>query len=142
MISVRCPLTPETHYIIDQRSLDRMKRGALLVNTSRGGFVDTEAAIEAGKSGPLSGQAINVYEQEEGLFFRDLSSPVIPDDVIQRLIEFPNVIATGHEAFFTRDAINTILETTLANFSDFAAGGPLVNELRYTPAPTAVTSAG
>jgi len=91
---------------------------------------------------PALGQAINVYEQEEGLFFRDLSSPVIPDDVMQRLIEFPNVIATGHEAFFTRDAINTILETTLPNFSDFAAGGPLVNEVRYTPAPSAVTSAG
>ena len=142
VISLHCPLTPETHYIINRRSLDRMKRGALLINTSRGGLVDTEAAIEAVKSGRLAGLAIDVYEQEEGLFFRDLSSTVIPDDVIQRLMAFPNVIVTGHQAFFTREAINTILETTLTNVSDFAARRPLVNEVRYTPAPSAATSAG
>lgn len=142
VISLHCPLTPETHYIINQRSLDRMKRGALLVNTSRGGLVDTEAAIEAVKSGQLAGLAIDVYEQEEGLFFRDLSSSIIPDDVIQRLMAFPNVIVTGHQAFFTREAINTILETTLANVSDFAAGRSLVNEVRYALAPSRGTSSG
>ena len=87
-----------------------MKRSALLINTSRGGLVDTAAAIEALKSGQLGGMAIDVYEQEASLFFKDLSSTVISDDVIQRLVLFPNVIVTGHQAFFTREALGTILE--------------------------------
>jgi D-lactate dehydrogenase len=106
-----------------------VKRGALLINTSRGGLVDTEAAIEALKSGQLGGIAIDVYEQEADLFYKDLSSTVIPDDVIQRLISLPNVIVTGHQAFFTRDALGTILETTLASVSNFAAGRRLANEI-------------
>ena len=129
VISLHCPLTPETHHIVNARTLARMKRGALLINTSRGGLVDTEAAIDALKSGQLGGIAIDVYEQEAGLFFKDLSSTVIPDDVIQRLVSFPNVILTGHQAFFTREALETILETTLASISDFAAGRPLANEI-------------
>jgi D-lactate dehydrogenase len=129
VISLHCPLTPETHHIVSARTLDRVKRGALLINTSRGGLVDTEAAIEALKSGQLSGMAIDVYEQEAGLFFKDLSSSVIPDDVIQRLVSFPNVIVTGHQAFFTREALGTILETTLASVSDFESGRPLTNEI-------------
>jgi D-lactate dehydrogenase len=130
VISLHCPLTPETHHIVSARTLSRVKKGALLINTSRGGLVDTEAAIDALKSGQLGGMAIDVYEQEANLFFRDLSSTVIPDDVIQRLISFPNVIVTGHQAFFTREALGTILETTLASVSDFAAGRPLANEIR------------
>ena len=129
VISLHCPLTPETHHIVNARTLALVRRGALLINTSRGGLVDTEAAIEALKSGQLGGMAIDVYEQEAGLFFKDLSSTVISDDVIQRLVSFPNVIVTGHQAFFTREAIGTILETTLASISDFAAGRPLVNEI-------------
>jgi D-lactate dehydrogenase len=129
VISLHCPLTPETHHIVSSRTLDCVKRGALLINTSRGGLVDTEAVIDALKSGRLGGMAIDVYEQEADLFFRDLSSTVIPDDVIQRLISFPNVIVTGHQAFFTREALGTILETTLASVSDFAAGRPLANEI-------------
>lgn len=129
VISLHCPLTPETYHIVGARALSRMKRGALLINTSRGGLVDTEAAIEALKSGQLGGMAIDVYEQEAGLFFKDLSSTVIPDDVIQRLVSFPNVIVTGHQAFFTREALGTILETTLESVSDFAAGRPLANEI-------------
>ena len=101
-----------------------------MINTSGGGLVDTEAAIEALKSGQLGGIAIDVYEQEAGLFFRDLSSTVIPDDVIQRLVSFPNAIVTGHQAFLTREALSTILETTLASISDFAAGRPLANEIK------------
>jgi len=100
-----------------------------LINTSRGGLVDTEAAIGALKSGQLGGTAIDVYEQEAGLFSKDLSSTVIPDDVIQRLVSFPNVIVTAHQAFFTREALGTILETTLASIADFAAGQTLVNEI-------------
>jgi D-lactate dehydrogenase len=130
VISLHCPLTPENHHIVNARTLARVKRGALLINTSRGGLVDTEAAIEGLKSGQLGGIAIDVYEQEAGLFFKDLSSTVITDDVIQRLVSFPNVILTGHQAFFTREAISTILETTLASISDFAAGRQLANEIR------------
>jgi D-lactate dehydrogenase len=130
VISLHCPLTPQTHHVINARTLARMKRGALLINTSRGGLVDTEAAIEALKSGQLGGMAIDVYEQEAGLFFRDLSYTVISDDVIQRLVSFPNVIVTGHQAFFTREALGTIEDTTLASIADFAAGRPLLNEIR------------
>ncbi len=129
IISLHCPLTPQTHHIVNARTLARVKRGALLINTSRGGLVDTEAAIEALKSGQLGGIAIDVYEQEASLFFKDLSSTVIPDDVIQRLVSFPNVIVTGHQAFFTREALGTIMDTTLASISDFAAGRPLLNQI-------------
>jgi D-lactate dehydrogenase len=129
IVSLHCPLTPQTHHIVNARTLARAKRGALLINTSRGGLVDTEAAIEALKSGQLGGMAIDVYEQEAGLFFRDLSSTVIVDDVIQRLVSFPNVIVTGHQAFFTREALGTILDTTLTSISEFAAGHPLANEI-------------
>jgi len=129
IISLHCPLTPQTRHIINAGTLARMKKGALLINTSRGGLLDTEAAIEALKSGQLGGIAIDVYEQEASLFFRDLSSTVIQDDVIQRLVSFPNVIVTGHQAFFTREALGTIMDTTLASISDFAAGRPLINEI-------------
>jgi D-lactate dehydrogenase len=127
VISLHCPLTPETYHIVNSQTLARIKRGALLINTSRGGLVDTEAAIEALRSGHLGGIALDVYEQEAGLFFKDLSTTIIPDDVIQRLVSFPNVIVTGHQAFFTREALGTILDTTLASVSDFAAGRPLRN---------------
>jgi D-lactate dehydrogenase len=132
VISLHVPLTPDTKHVVNARTLARVKRGALLVNTSRGGLVDTEAAIEALKSGQLGGMAIDVYEQEAEIFFQDLSSTVIKDDVIQRLVSFPNVIVTGHQAFFTREALGEILETTLANVSDFAAGRPLRNEVVAT----------
>jgi D-lactate dehydrogenase len=129
IVSLHCPLTPETHHIINADSLSRAKRGALLINTSRGGLIDTEAAIEALKSGQLGGLAIDVYEQEAGIFFRDLSNVVVTDDVLQRLISFPNVIVTGHQAFFTREAITTICETTLRSATQFAQGLPLSDEI-------------
>lgn len=129
IISLHCPLTPETHHIINADTLARAKRGALLINTSRGGLINTEAAIEALKSGQLGGLAIDVYEQEADLFFRDLSSTIISDDVFQRLLSFPNVIVTGHQAFFTQEAIRTICETTIASVTEFAAGQPLTNEI-------------
>jgi D-lactate dehydrogenase len=130
ILSLHCPLTPETHHIVNAGSLERAKRGALLINTSRGGLVDTEAAIEALKSGQLGGLAIDVYEQEADLFFRDLSSTVIPDDVIQRLLSFPNVIVTGHQAFFTQEAILTICQTTINSVTQFARGLPLSDEIK------------
>jgi D-lactate dehydrogenase len=130
VISLHCPLTPETHHIINEWTLSRIKRGALLINTSRGGLVDTEAAIEALKSGQLGGMALDVYEQEEDIFFKDLSGTVIPDDMIQRLVSFPNVILTGHQAFFTREAMEMIMRTTLASIADFEAGRQLANEIK------------
>ncbi|MBK8337089.1 MAG: 2-hydroxyacid dehydrogenase [Sterolibacteriaceae bacterium] len=130
IISLHCPLTPETHHIVNAGSLARAKRGALLINTSRGGLVDTEAVVEALKSGQLGGLAIDVYEQEADLFFRDLSSTVIPDDVIQRLLSFPNAIVTGHQAFFTQEAILTICQTTIDSVTQFASGLPLTDEIK------------
>jgi len=122
IISLHCPLTPETHHIVNADTLSRAKRGALLINTSRGGLIDTEAVIEALKSGQIGGLALDVYEQEADLFFRDLSGKVITDDTFQRLLSFPNVIVTGHQGFFTEDAIRTISETTIRSITQFANG--------------------
>jgi D-lactate dehydrogenase len=130
VISLHCPLTPATHHIINADTLARAKPGALLINTSRGALIDTEAVIEALKSGQLGGLAIDVYEQEANLFFRDLSSVVIADDLIQRLVSFPNVIVTGHQAFLTREALTTICETTLQSATAFEQGQTLENEIK------------
>ncbi|TCG03969.1 hydroxyacid dehydrogenase [Paraburkholderia steynii] len=130
VISLHCPLTPATHHIINAETLSRAKPGALLINTSRGALIDTEAVIEALKSGQLGGLAIDVYEQEATLFFRDLSNVVISDDLIQRLISFPNVIVTGHQAFLTREALTTICETTLQSATAFEQGQTLENEIK------------
>jgi D-lactate dehydrogenase len=129
VLSLHCPLTPATRHLIDARSLATMRAGALLINTSRGALVDTEAVIEALKSGQLGGLAIDVYEQEENLFFQDLSNAVITDDVIQRLVSFSNVLVTGHQAFFTREAVGTIMATTLESVTQFERGQALTNEI-------------
>lgn len=129
VVSLHCPLTDETRHIVNAESLARAKRGSVLVNTSRGGLVDTEAAVEALKTGQLGGLAIDVYEQEANLFFQDLSSTIICDDVIQRLVSFPNVIVTGHQAFFTVEAIGQIMRTTIDSISAFERGEELVNRV-------------
>jgi D-lactate dehydrogenase len=129
VVSLHCPLTEETRHIVNAASLARAKRGSILVNTSRGGLVDTEAATEALKTGQLGGLAIDVYEQEANLFFQDLSSTIICDDVIQRLVSFPNVIVTGHQAFFTEEAIGQIMQTTIDSISAFERGEELVNRI-------------
>ena len=129
VVSLHCPLTEETHHIVDAASLARAKRGSILVNTSRGGLVDTEAAIQALKSGQLGGLAIDVYEQEANLFFQDLSSTIILDDVIQRLVSFPNVIVTGHQAFFTVEAIGQIMRTTIESITAFEQGRELLDRI-------------
>ncbi|QGZ66475.1 2-hydroxyacid dehydrogenase [Paraburkholderia acidisoli] len=129
IVSLHCPLTPQTYHIIGAQTLARAKRGSLLINTSRGGLVDTEAVIDALKSGQLGGLAIDVYEQEAGVFFRDLSGTIVDDDVLQRLMTFPNVIVTGHQAFLTREAVSTICETTLRSITEFETGQPLTNEI-------------
>lgn len=130
VLSLHCPLTPGTHHLLNPSSFARMREGAIVVNTSRGALIDTEAAIEALKSGRLGGLAIDVYEQEADLFFEDLSAEIIQDDTLQRLMMFPNVLVTGHQAFFTREALGAIAETTLANIDDFAAGRELGNAVR------------
>jgi D-lactate dehydrogenase len=130
IISLHCPLTPATHHIINSETLKRAKPGAILINTSRGGLIDTEAVIEALKTGLLGGLGIDVYEQEADLFFRDLSSEIITDDVFQRLVSFPNVIVTGHQAYLTREALTTICETTLKSITAFEKGQPLENEVK------------
>jgi len=129
VVSLHCPLLDSTRHIIGAESLARVKRGSILVNTSRGGLVDTDAAIDALKSGQLGGLAIDVYEQEANLFFQDLSSTIICDDVIQRLVSFPNVIVTGHQAFFTVEAVGQIMQTTIDSISAFERGEPLVNRV-------------
>jgi D-lactate dehydrogenase len=123
IVSLHCPLTPQTRHLVDAAALAQMKPGAMLVNTSRGAVVDTRALIAALKTGQLGSLGLDVYEEEADLFFRDLSAQAIPDDVFARLLTFPNVIVTGHQAFFTADALGAIATTTLANADAFAAGG-------------------
>ncbi|OEZ92568.1 2-hydroxyacid dehydrogenase [Duganella phyllosphaerae] len=129
VVSLHCPLTDDTRHIVNAQSLARAKRGSVLVNTSRGGLIDTDAAIQALKTGQLGGLAIDVYEQEANLFFQDLSSTIICDDVIQRLVSFPNVIVTGHQAFFTVEAIGQIMRTTIESITAFERGEELVNRV-------------
>jgi D-lactate dehydrogenase len=123
IVSLHCPLTPQTRHLIDAAALTRMKRGAMLINTSRGAVVDTRAVIAALKSGQLGSLGLDVYEEEADLFFRDLSDEVLHDDLFARLLTFPNVVITGHQAFFTADALAAIAQTTLANLDSFEARG-------------------
>jgi D-lactate dehydrogenase len=117
IISLHCPLNEQTHHMMNSATFAMMKEGAVLINTSRGGLVDTKAVIKALKNGQLSALGIDVYEQEEKLFFRDLSSDIIQDDSIQRLMSFPNVLITAHQAFFTEEALSQIATTTLDNIA-------------------------
>jgi len=123
ILSLHCPLTPQTHHLINAAALAQMKPGAMLINTSRGAVVDTRALIVALKSGQLGSLGLDVYEEEGDLFFRDLSDTAIADDVFARLLTFPNVVVTGHQAFFTEDALRAIAKTTLANVDSFVATG-------------------
>ncbi len=129
IISLHCPLTADTHHMFNRQTLQRIKPGAMLVNTSRGALIDTQAAITALKSTRLGALAIDVYEQEEALFFRDRSSEVIEDDVFQRLMTFPNVLITGHQGFFTAEALNEIAIVTLQNLQCFAESSSCPNAL-------------
>ncbi|WP_028079350.1 2-hydroxyacid dehydrogenase [Solimonas soli] len=129
IVSLHCPLTPRSQHLINATSLARMKHGAMLINTSRGGLLDTPAVITALKSGQLGALGLDVYEQEGDLFFEDLSSTIVGDDVFQRLLTFPNVVITGHQAFFTQEALAAIASATLANLDDFEAGRPCANRL-------------
>lgn len=122
IVSLHCPLTPVTRHLIDEEAVERMKPGVMLINTSRGAVVDTRAVIQGLKSGRIGSLGLDVYEEEADLFFQDLSEEVIQDDVFARLMTFPNVLITAHQAFFTGEAMANIAATTIENIDGFAAG--------------------
>ena len=122
ILTLHVPLFPETHHLVDADAIAAMKDGAMLINTSRGGLVDTRALIDGLKSGKIGAAGLDVYEEEAGTFFRDLSSQVLSDDVLARLLTFPNVVVTSHQAFLTREALQGIAETTFANLAEFESG--------------------
>jgi len=129
VISLHCPLTPETHHIINQDAISKMKPNVMIINTSRGALIDSQAAIMALKSGMIGYMGLDVYEQEGDLFFEDLSDQVIHDDIFERLITFHNVIITGHQAFFTENALRKIADTTLKNVKTLESGEACSNRL-------------
>jgi D-lactate dehydrogenase len=129
IVTLHCPLTPETHHLIDAQAIGQMKSGAMLINTGRGALIDTQAVIEALKSGRIGYLGLDVYEEEADLFFEDLSDKVIRDDVFARLLTFPNVVITGHQGFFTEEALKSIAETTLANITAFEQGQGAMHEV-------------
>ncbi len=130
IVTLHCPLTPDTHHLINADSLARTRPGFMLINTSRGGLVDTPAVIQGLKSGQVGYLGLDVYEEEGDLFFEDLSGQVIQDDVFSRLLTFPNVLVTGHQAFFTRDALEAIARTTIDNLNCFAQNTPCENQVK------------
>ncbi len=127
VVSLHCPLTEQTRHLINSTTLQFMKDGAMLINTSRGALIDTRDAIEALKRGKLGYLGIDVYEQEEKLFFHDLSENIIEDDIIMRLLSFPNVLITSHQGFLTDEALTQIALVTLQNIDDFEQGRKLEN---------------
>jgi D-lactate dehydrogenase len=130
IISLHCPLTPETYHLINKKSIQQMKPGAMLINTSRGALIDTSALILALKSHRVGSLGLDVYEEEADLFFEDLSNKIIQDDVFERLLTFPNVIVTGHQAFFTEEALLEIGKTTLYNISCIEQNHVCPNEVK------------
>lgn len=131
IISIHCPLTPDTHHLFNSDAFSKMKKGMMLINTGRGAIINTSDAVTALKSAQLGYLGIDVYEGEENLFFRDLSETIIQDDVIERLMSFNNVLITPHEGFFTNEAVEQIAMTTIQNFTDFENGSVLKNEVTF-----------
>jgi D-lactate dehydrogenase len=129
IVALTCPLTTETFHLVNAAAISQMKPGVMIVNTGRGALVDTSAVIEGLKSGRIGSLALDVYEEESPLFFEDRSTQVIADDVFARLLTFPNVLLTAHQAFFTRPALRAIAETTLSNLDDLDAGRACPNQL-------------
>ncbi len=135
IITLHIPLFPETKYIIDQAAIARMRRGVMLINTSRGGLVDTKALIQGLKTGQVGFAGLDVYEEESGVFFHDWSDQVLTDDTLARLMTFNNVVITSHQAFLTREALTNIADTTIANVAEFAAGRRGLQLTHAVPAP-------
>ena len=136
IVSLHCPLTPETKYIINADNLAKMKPESLLINTSRGALVDTHSLINALRSSIIGGAGLDVYEEEEEYFFEDFSNEVLQDDDLARLLSFPNVLITSHQGFFTREAIHEIASVTIQNIHAFETNNPLTNEICYKCNPT------
>ena len=130
IISLHCPLTRDTRYIIDESAIALMKKSVLIVNTSRGQLIDSEALLSALNEKRIGGAALDVYEEESGLFFEDNSDKIVTDEVISLLVSRPNVIITSHQAFLTDEALRNIAEVTLQNFDDFLQGKLLANEVK------------
>lgn len=133
IISLHCPLLPATHHLINEQSIQQMKPGVMLINTSRGALINTRDVINGIKSGKIGYLGIDVYEEEADLFFEDLSDEIIQDENFQLLQSFSNVVITAHQAFFTRNALEAIAQTTLSNIADFQAGRPCPNEVHHQP---------
>lgn len=129
IVTLHCPLTPGTRHLIDAAAIERARDGLVIVNTSRGALIDTVALIAGLKQRKIGAVALDVYEQEADLFFEDLSSEIVSDDMFQRLLTFPNVLITGHQAFLTEEALEAIARTTLASIADAEAGRPLENRV-------------
>jgi D-lactate dehydrogenase len=134
ILTLHLPLTPSTHHLLNADSVSRLKPGAMVVNTSRGKLIDTKAVIEALKRGHLGGLAIDVYEEEEGIFFEDLSGEVLQDDELSRLLTFPNVLVTAHQAFLTREALSEIARVTVENLALVGRGEPFLAGTRVEEA--------
>lgn len=130
IISLHCPLNPKTHHMINSESISQMQNGVALINTSRGALIETKSVIKALKKGKIGYLGIDVYEQEEHIFFKNLSEEIMQDEQIARLMTFPNVLVTGHQAFLTKEALEQISKTTLANISAFENSEELVNEVK------------
>lgn len=130
IVSLHCPLTPDTYHIINEESIRKMKKGMMLINTSRGALIDSIAVIKGLKQEQISYLGLDVYEEEEDLFFEDLSNKVIQDDVFMRLLSFNNVVITGHQAFFTNNALQKIADVTLGNIKEFETGSALNNKVK------------
>lgn len=133
VISLHAPLLPSTYHMINEATIARMRPGVMLINTSRGGLVDTRALVEGLKCGRIGCAGLDVYEEEEGVFFQDLSEQVLQDDVLARLLSFPNVLITAHQGFLTREALGNIAETTLASLDAFEKGEPLIHQVHIAP---------
>lgn len=129
IVSLHCPLFPETKHLINEKTLGQMKKGAILINTSRGKLIETRALIDALKNGQLGAAGLDVYEEEEHYFFNDHSGEVVNDDILARLMTFPNVLLTSHQGFLTKEALSNIARITLGSISDFEADLPLKNEV-------------
>ncbi|MBY8826190.1 2-hydroxyacid dehydrogenase [Sphingomonas colocasiae] len=129
IVTLHCPLTPDTHHLLNATSLATLRPDTLIVNTSRGALIDTAALIQSLKARRVGGVALDVYEQEADLFFEDLSDQIVEDDIFQRLLTFPNVLVTGHQAFLTEEALTAIATVTLQSLADAEAGRPLAHAL-------------
>ncbi len=132
IISLHCPLTKENYHMIDEESISRMKKGVIIINTSRGSLIDAEALLEGIKTKKVGAACLDVYEEESELFFEDNSGRIVHDDILARLISMPNVLITSHQAFLTEEALENIAETTLWGLGEFFENGNLQNEVKYS----------